>query len=59
MLTYIPFIYFTLWLIIHLINSKMRFGAGAMSLLWIDISAFFFILLDSKNLYGRFDLHHL
>lgn len=54
MLTYIPFIYFTLWLIIHLINSKMRFGAGAMSLLWIDISAFFFILLDSKNLYGQF-----
>lgn len=54
MLTYIPFIYFTIWLIIHLINPKMRFGAGAMSLVWIDISAFFSILLDSKNLYGQF-----
>ena len=54
MLAYIPFIYFTLSLIIHLANPKKRFGAGAMSLLWIDISAFFSILLDSKNLYGQF-----
>lgn len=54
MLAYIPFIYFTIWLIIHLINPKMRFGAGAMSLLWIDISAFFSILIDVRNLYGQY-----
>lgn len=53
MLAYLPFIYFTLWLILHLINPKMRFGAGAMSLIWIDISAFFSILLDARNLYGE------
>ena len=53
MLAYIPFIYFTLLLIIHLINPKMRFGAGAMSLVWIDISALFSILLDARNLYGE------
>lgn len=53
MLAYIPFIYFTIWLIIHLINPKMRFGAGAMSLVWIDISALFSILLDARNLYGE------
>lgn len=53
MLTYIPFIYFTIWLIIHLINPKMRFGAGAMSLVWIDISALFSIILDARNLYGE------
>lgn len=52
MLVYIPFIYFTIWLIIHFSNPKMRFGAGAMSLLWIDISAFFAILLDTRNIYG-------
>lgn len=54
MLAYIPFIYFTLWLILHLANPKMRFGAGAMSLLWIDISAFFSIILDIRNLYGQY-----
>lgn len=53
MLAYIPFIYFTIWLIIHLTNPRMRFGAGAMTLLWIDISAFFSILLDARNLYGE------
>ena len=53
MLAYIPFIYFTLWLILHLINPKMRFGAGAMSLIWIDISALFSIILDARNLYGE------
>jgi oligosaccharide repeat unit polymerase len=31
----------------------MRFGAGAMSLVWIDISALFSILLDARNLYGE------
>ena len=54
MLPYIPFIYFTALLIIHLTNPRIRFGAGAMSLLWIDISAFFSILIDTKDLYGQF-----
>ena len=53
MLAYIPFIYFTIWLIIHFSKSKTRFGAGAMSLLWVDISAFFSIILDARNLYGE------
>ena len=53
MLAYIPFIYFTLLLIIHLANSNKRFGAGAMSLVWIDISALFSIILDARNLYGE------
>lgn len=54
MLVYIPFIYFSTWLIIHLYFSNSRFGAGAMSILWIDINAFFAILLDARNLYGEF-----
>lgn len=54
MLAYIPFIYFTLWLIRHIANPHMRFGAGAMSLLWIDTSAFFSILVDIRNIYGQF-----
>ena len=54
MLIHIPFIYFTLWLIVHLANPNNRFGAGAMALLWIDTSAFFSILLDMRNLYGQF-----
>ena len=32
----------------------MRFGAGAMSLLCVDVSAFFSIILDARNLYGEF-----
>lgn len=48
----IPFIYFTLWLIAHLRRKDMRFGAGAVALLWIDISSFFSVLLDIRNLYG-------
>lgn len=54
MLIYIPFIYFTLWLILHLVNPNNRFGAGAMALLWVDLSAFFAILIDFRNLYGQF-----
>ena len=54
MLIYIPFIYFTTWLILHLCVSKARFGAGAMSLLWVDLSALFAIILDARNLYGEF-----
>lgn len=54
MLAYIPFIYFTILLICHLTNKNMRFGAGAVSLVWIDISAFFSIWLEKYNLYGQF-----
>lgn len=54
MLIYVPFIYFTTWLIIHLMNPSHRFGAGAMALLWVDMSAFFSILLDYRNLYDTF-----
>ena len=54
MLTFIPFIYFTGWLILHLSSPKMRFGAGAMALLWIDISSFFAICIDMCDLYGQF-----
>lgn len=54
MLAYIPFTYFTLWLIIHFARPNMRFGAGAMCLLWVDISAFFAILIDARNLYDQF-----
>jgi oligosaccharide repeat unit polymerase len=53
-MAYIPFIYFTVWLVFHLRKSNMRFGAGAMSLLWIDIGSLFEILLDARNLYGNF-----
>lgn len=48
----IPFIYFTIWLTAHLKNSNVRFGVGAMSLLWIDIDSFFSFLLDIRDLYG-------
>ena len=54
MLAYIPFIYFTCWLIRHLSNPNMRFGAGGMALLWIDISALFSILIDIRDVYGQF-----
>lgn len=53
-MAYIPFIYFTTWLILHLRKPNMRFGAGAMSLLWIDICSVFQILLDIRDLYGDF-----
>lgn len=48
----IPFLYFTIWLIAHLKKSNIRFGVGAMSLLWIDIDSFFVFLLDIRDLYG-------
>lgn len=51
-MAYIPFIYFTLLLLWHVNKPDMRFGAGAMSLLCVDISAFFSILLHVRNLYG-------
>lgn len=53
-MAYIPFIYFTSLLIWHINRRDMRFGAGAMSLLCVDISAFFSIILDVRNLYGDF-----
>ncbi len=53
-MAYIPFIYFTTWLILHLRKPNMRFGAGAMSLLWIDVCSAFQILLDRRDLYGDF-----
>ncbi len=53
-MAYIPFIYFTLWLILHLRKPDIRFGAGAMSLLWIDICSLFQILLDIRDVYGSF-----
>lgn len=53
-MAYIPFIYFTILLLWHIHRRDMRFGAGAMSLLCVDISAFFSIILDVRNLYGDF-----
>lgn len=53
-MAYIPFIYFTLLLLWHINRRDMRFGAGAMSLLCVDVSAFFSIILDARNLYGEF-----
>ena len=53
-MAYIPFIYFTLLLLWHINRRDMRFGAGAMSLLCVDVSAFFSIILDARNLYGDF-----
>ena len=53
-MAYIPFIYFTLLLIWHINRRDMRFGAGAMTVLCVDISAFFSIILDVRNLYGDF-----
>lgn len=53
-MAYIPFIYFTLLFILHMQKSNVRFGAGAMTLLLVDMQSFFSAILDIRNLYGDF-----
>lgn len=52
-MAYIPFIYFTL-LILFLWRRNRKWGAGLAVLSFIDVSAFFSILVDVFNLYGEY-----
>ena len=53
-MAYIPLIYFTLLFILHMQKNNVRFGAGAMTLLLVDLQSFFSAILDIRNLYGDF-----
>lgn len=52
-MAYIPLIYFTLLFVLHMQNN-VRFGAGAMTLLLVDLQSLFSVILDVRNLYGYF-----